>query len=141
MIRLSGMTGSGIALAALAAALVAFRPATLVAQQLEIRSAAPVLDFTLDSSLGINPDSLRVIGRGVYYVDVQSGNGDSVAIGDRLEVHYVGMLTDGSRFAAGCPPMGYFEIGGRGRSCDTKGNTRGKHGTRKSKTHRYSSQN
>ncbi len=85
---------------AIVAGCAALHPAVAGAQQLELRGVVRALDFALDSSLGINPDSLRPTGRGVYYVDVQQGSGAPVAAGDRLEVHYVGMLTDGTRFAA-----------------------------------------
>lgn len=82
----------------LTASLLAVAPAA--AQRLEIRGLARPVDLQLDASLGINPDSLRSTGRGVLYIDIQPGTGAPVATGDILQVHYVGFLADGTRFAA-----------------------------------------
>jgi len=105
------MMPSLLARSAFVAGAIVLIPVVAGAQQLQIRGAARVLEFALDSSLGINPDSLRLTGRGVYYVDVQRGTGDSVVTGNRLEVHYVGMLTDGTRFAATDRSPFVFHVG------------------------------
>ncbi len=70
------------------------------AQRLELRTGARALGVELALELGIAIDSLRPIGRGVWYRDVQVGNGEVVADGAAVSVHYVGMFADGSRFAA-----------------------------------------
>ena len=82
-------------------------------QQLEIRGTQVADQVVLAPSLGINPDSLRTIGRGVRVVDVQPGSGAEVAVGDLVSVHYVGFLADGTRFAATTRTPFTFRVGER----------------------------
>lgn len=70
------------------------------AQTLTLRSVSPVASLHLAESLGIPEDSLHATGRGVWYHDVQTGDGAPVAAGDEVAVHFVGFLADGTRFTA-----------------------------------------
>jgi len=80
------------------AACLAWSPAA--AQQLQLRGGVTVPAVPLAPSLGINADSLRTRGRGLQFVDIQLGTGDTVRAGDEVQVHYVGFLADGTKFAA-----------------------------------------
>lgn len=79
-------------------ALVATSP--LAAQQLRLRPLSPVASFNLSPTLAIPEDSLHTTGRGVWFRDVQMGVGEPVGVGDEVGVHFVGFLTDGTRFTA-----------------------------------------
>lgn len=74
--------------------------ATVVAQQLELRSLSPLASMRLSPTLGIPEDSVRSVGRGVWIHDIQQGTGEPVDTGTVVEVHFVGMLADGRTFAA-----------------------------------------
>lgn len=70
------------------------------AQTLRIRSLSPIASYRLSPTLGIPEDSLHTTGRGVWYYDIQLGDGAAVAPGDSLGVHFVGFLANGERFTA-----------------------------------------
>ncbi|MES2124808.1 MAG: FKBP-type peptidyl-prolyl cis-trans isomerase [Gemmatimonadota bacterium] len=81
------------------------------AQTLRLRSLSPVASLHLAASLGIPEDSLRTAGRGVWYHDIQSGDGAPVAAGDEVAVHFVGFLTDGTKFTATTTQPFHFLLG------------------------------
>ncbi|MEP6589896.1 MAG: FKBP-type peptidyl-prolyl cis-trans isomerase [Gemmatimonadota bacterium] len=70
------------------------------AQSLRLKPLSPVASYHLSNTLGIPEDSLHTTGRGVWYHDVQPGEGSPVSAGDTVAVHFVGFLTDGTRFTA-----------------------------------------
>ena len=73
-------------------------PGTMAAQQLEIRQMSPFDLWNLSDSLGVIPDSMHKVGRGVWIRDLKVGTGEPAATGDRVAVHYIGRLADGSTF-------------------------------------------
>lgn len=75
-------------------------PGAANAQRLELRTGARSLGVELARELSMDIDSLRPIGRGVWYHDVQVGSGEAAVDGATVSVHYVGMFVDGARFAA-----------------------------------------
>ncbi len=81
-------------------ALLATAASPLAAQQLKLRQASPVEQFHLSPRLAIPEDSLRLVGRGVWVYDPQVGNGLVADSGKVVQVHYVGMFTDGRTFSA-----------------------------------------
>lgn len=81
------------------------------AQQLQLRSISPVASLQLSPSLGIPEDSLRTIGRGVWYHDVQVGDGAVVAPGDQVDAHFVGFLASGVKFTATDRKPFRFQLG------------------------------
>ena len=72
----------------------------LASQELQLKSLSPVASFNLSPTLGIPEDSLHTAGRGVWFHDVQIGDGAPVAAGDSVGVHFVGFLANGTRFTA-----------------------------------------
>lgn len=93
-------------------AVLLFATAPLAAQRLEIQGGArAAFGAAINPALGVDVDSLRPIGRGVFVRDMQLGNGDRVGEGDLVSVHYVGMLLDGTRFAASDRTPFTFRLG------------------------------
>lgn len=82
------------------AALLAGTPCAARGQSLQLKTVSPVASMNLSPRLGIPEDSLRMAGRGVWYYDVQVGEGAPIATGDEVSVHFVGFLADGSKFTA-----------------------------------------
>ena len=58
-------------------------------------------DTEFDSSLGIDLSTMEVTESGVYYEDVEDGEGDPVGDGDAVTVGYTGYLSDGTVFDDG----------------------------------------
>ena len=50
------------------------------------------------SPLGAAPDHTVVLAGGLKYVDLRTGTGAAAKPGDRVRVHYVGKLMDGTQF-------------------------------------------
>jgi peptidylprolyl isomerase len=72
----------------------------VAAQQLELRGVSPFAAWRLSPSLGVVEDSLTRVGRGVYVRDIQPGDGVAVDTGMVVQLHYVGMLANGSTFSS-----------------------------------------
>ncbi|MEO5798574.1 MAG: FKBP-type peptidyl-prolyl cis-trans isomerase [Gemmatimonadales bacterium] len=86
-------------------------PQQAVAQQLQLRSLSPVASYQLAPILGIPEDSLHTAGRGIWYHDVQLGDGTPIRPGDSLSVHFVGFLANGERFTATELKPYHFRLG------------------------------
>jgi hypothetical protein len=69
-------------------------------QPTRLRLASPLSAMRLSPALGIPEDSVRSVGRGVWIHDIQEGSGEPVDRGTVVDVHFVGMLADGSTFTA-----------------------------------------
>lgn len=67
---------------------------------LPIRGTSPFAAWRLAPSLGVQEDSLRRVGRGVYVRDIQPGDGEPTDSGTIVAVHYVGQLASGATFGA-----------------------------------------
>ncbi len=63
-------------------------------------AVARVFNISLAEATRVNPDSLRLVGSGVWLHDTNLGIGAPVGAGDEISVRYVGMLTDGTIFDA-----------------------------------------
>jgi FKBP-type peptidyl-prolyl cis-trans isomerase len=97
---------------ALIAALVVLLPVPAAAQRLELRGSSSLTStLGLSPRLGIHPDSLRRVGRGVYIHDEQVGNGEVADSGMVVALHFVGLLTDGTIFSATERKPFEFELG------------------------------
>lgn len=81
-------------------ACLALAPVAARAQALQLKTISPVAGMNLSPRLGIPEDSLRMAGRGVWYYDVQVGEGAPIGTGDEVSVHFVGLLADGTKFTA-----------------------------------------
>ncbi|MES2304732.1 MAG: FKBP-type peptidyl-prolyl cis-trans isomerase [Gemmatimonadota bacterium] len=81
------------------------------AQQLQLRTLSPVASYQLAPALGVPEDSLHTAGRGIWYHDVQLGDGVPLAAGDAISVHFVGFLADGTQFTATDRKPFHFQLG------------------------------
>ncbi len=61
---------------------------------------ARVFNIPLAEATRVHPDSLRLVGSGVWVHDTDVGFGAVTGSGDEVSVRYVGMLTDGTIFDA-----------------------------------------
>jgi FKBP-type peptidyl-prolyl cis-trans isomerase FkpA len=94
------------------AVLVALLPIPASAQRLELRGSTTLTSaLGLSPRLGIHPDSLRRVGRGVYIHDEQVGNGEVADTGVVVSLHFVGLLTDGTIFSSTERKPFEFELG------------------------------
>lgn len=65
-----------------------------------LRPIVPFSGWNLSPKLGLPLDSLVRTPRGIYYQDVQPGDGPQVGEGDSVAVHFVGQLADATIFSA-----------------------------------------
>lgn len=62
--------------------------------------AAQASPPSCDELTSVAPDSMRETGTGLRVLEREEGEGEAAADGDTVAVHYVGCLTDGTRFDA-----------------------------------------
>lgn len=98
-------------LSTLCSALIVMLADSVAAQQLQLKSLSPVASYRLSPALGIPEDSLHAAGRGVWFHDIQVGEGRAVAPGDEIGVHFVGFLASGARFTATDKKPFRFQLG------------------------------
>ena len=58
-------------------------------------------DTEFAASLGINLAAMTRTSSGLYYEDIETGEGDPATSGDTVEVAYTGWLSDGTQFDSG----------------------------------------
>ena len=58
-------------------------------------------DTEFAASLGINLAAMTRTSSGLYYEDIETGEGEPAASGDAVEVAYTGWLSDGTQFDSG----------------------------------------
>lgn len=67
-------------------------------------TAIPVEETTFAPSVGVSLAAMERTPSGLYLEDLSEGEGPEVAPGDRVAVHYVGWLADGTQFDGLVPP-------------------------------------
>lgn len=116
MIRIRLLLAAGVLLpGALAAQEIGLPPPPAMrdSRQIEAPRLRVVRPFTLrvSEATGVDPDSLRMVGSGVWVQDVERGDGEPVGAGDEVSVRYVGMLADGTVFDASTAGPFRFRLG------------------------------
>lgn len=80
------------------AALGILAGATLAATGCASTGAVNVQEVAFAPSLGVDLSEMTRRPSGVYVQDLVEGVGEEVGLGDRVRMHYVGWLPDGTRF-------------------------------------------
>ena len=79
--------------------------------RLPLRMAGAGLPEELAPILGVREDSLRRTPLGVFYDDVEVGQGEEVRRGDSVAVHFVGYLADGTPVTKSAKEPFRFRLG------------------------------
>lgn len=66
----------------------------------DVPARAAAGDTTCAALTSVSPDSMRVTDSGLRLLQLAEGTGAAAASGDRVTVHYLGCLTDGTKFDA-----------------------------------------
>jgi FKBP-type peptidyl-prolyl cis-trans isomerase len=92
-----GVLRRGVALAAVPLALV-----LLAGCSSQITQPEPqvIEEITFDASLGVDLSAMTKTASGLYYQDVEVGEGPTPQTGDHVVVRYAGYLSDGTQFDA-----------------------------------------
>ncbi len=91
-------------------ALLTLAPVALLAGCGDDPTAVDVRDVTFAPELGIDLDAMTRTPQGLYFRDVEPGEGPPAEPGARLDVYYQGWLPDGTRFDARRPPADPFSF-------------------------------
>lgn len=76
-------------------------------------TTVPIEEATFAPEVNVNLDAMERSASGLYTQDLAEGDGPEAGAGDRVAIHYVGWLADGTPFDALVPPEepAEFEVG------------------------------